>query len=102
MNTYRLLFLGAGFSHLAGLPLGSELFQKVQRLINAEYGKDNHVENDVKRFIEYNKQCFGKILSIKDIDIEDFLGFLDVEHYLGLKGKDTWSSEGNESQLMIP
>jgi hypothetical protein len=34
------------------------------------------------------------------VDYEEFLGFLDVEHYLGLKGKDTWSSEGNESQLI--
>lgn len=36
-----------------------------------------------------------------NVNCEEFLGFLDVEHYLGLKGKDTWSSEGNESQLMI-
>jgi hypothetical protein len=101
MNTYRLLFLGAGFSHLAGLPLGPALFRKVRRWISDEHGSDNHVERDLKRFSNYNERCFGRLLSPDDVDCEEFLGFLDVEHYLGLKGKDTWSSEGNESQLMI-
>lgn len=101
MDTYRLIFLGAGFSHLAGLPLGPALFREVRRLINSEHGSDNHVERDLKRFIDYTERCFGRVLLSDDIDSEEFLGFLDVEHYLGLKGKDTWSSEGNESQLMI-
>jgi hypothetical protein len=101
MNTYRLLFLGAGFSHLAGLPLGPSLFREVRRKVRAEYGADNHVERDLKRFTEYTQQCFGRVVATENVDCEEFLGFLDVEHYLGLKGKDTWSSEGNESQLMI-
>jgi len=29
------------------------------------------------------------------------MSYLDIEHYLGFRGSDTWSQEGNESQLMI-
>lgn len=101
MNTYRLLFLGAGFSCLAGLPLGPALFHEVRRRVRGEYGMDNHVERDLNRFNDYVQRCFGRVVAPDNVDCEEFLGFLDIEHYLGLKGKDTWSSEGNESQLMI-
>jgi hypothetical protein len=101
MSSYRLLMLGAGFSNLAGLPLGPALFQKVRKRIAIDHSRDNHVESDLRRFTNYLQECFGRVVSPEDVDYEEFLGFLDVEHYLGLKGKDTWSSEGNESQLMI-
>src|SRR5207237_10211631 len=35
------------------------------------------------------------------LDLELLMSYLDIEHYLGLRGSDTWSLEGNESQLMI-
>jgi len=101
MKTSRLLFLGAGFSRPAGLPLGSELFHQVRARIASQHGRDNHVERDLKRYIDYMRNCFNRDIPPEEVDYEQFLGFLDVEHYLGLKGKDTWSSEGNESQLMI-
>ena len=91
MSTYRLLFLGAGFSHLAGLPLGPALFREVRRRINREYGTDNHVERDLNHFTDYLQRCFGRDVAPDNVDFEEFLGFLDFEHYLGLKGKDTWS-----------
>jgi hypothetical protein len=28
------------------------------------------------------------------------MSYLDIEHFLGLRGSDTWSSEGNESQII--
>lgn len=34
------------------------------------------------------------------MDFEDFMRFLDVEHYLGLRGKDTWSEDGNEGTIV--
>ena len=101
MNTFRLIFLGAGFSKAANLPLGSELFVEVRRLITTKYGKDNVLERDLELFLEYLNKCEGKNETNDSIDYEEFLGFLDVEHFLGLKGKDTLSSEGNESQLLI-
>jgi hypothetical protein len=39
--------------------------------------------------------------SVDDINIEKFLSFLDIEHYLELEGSDTWSNEGNLTQLMV-
>jgi len=34
------------------------------------------------------------------VDFEDFMRFLDVEHYLGLRGGDTWSEDGNEGTIV--
>ena len=28
------------------------------------------------------------------------MGFLDVEHFLGLRGSDTWSDDGNEGTVV--
>jgi len=100
-KTFRLLFLGAGFSRPAGLPLGRELFQAVRGSIMSENGRDNHVERDLARYVRYVNDCKGSEQTAETVDYEQFLAFLDVEHYLGLKGKDTWSDEGNESQLMV-
>lgn len=100
-DTFRLLFLGAGFSKLAGLPLGQELFPLVRKAVVNKYGSDNHLESDLRRYVKYLQRTEGSNLSEDEVNYEEFLGFLDVEHYLGLKGKDTWSSEGNESQLMM-
>ena len=98
---YRLFILGSGFSQPAGLPLGRELFQQVRKAVADRYSSDNHVERDLKRYVEYLEDCEGTEVDIATIDYEKFLGFLDNEHYLGLKGKDTWSDQGNESQLMV-
>ena len=35
------------------------------------------------------------------MEFEDFLAFLDIEHHLGLAGRDKWSREGNESQVLV-
>jgi len=37
----------------------------------------------------------------ENVQFEDFLAYLDVEHYLGLRGSDTWSSDGNETQVLV-
>ena len=100
-GTFRIIFLGSGFSKPAGLPLGIELFREVRRSIALEYGKDNKMEGDLERYVDYLNKCEGMTYTADTIDYELFMGFLDVEHYLGLKGGDTWSDEGNESQLMV-
>ena len=33
--------------------------------------------------------------------MEDFISYLDVEHFLELRGSDTFSSEGNKSQIIL-
>jgi hypothetical protein len=55
----------------------------------------------LRDFKLYLKRCYGRLIDYDEIDFEEFLGFLDVEHYLRLRGKDTWSEEGNEAQLMM-
>lgn len=99
--TFRILVLGAGFSRLAGLPLGTELFQLVRRSVATAHGRTNRLERDIARYIQYRRNCDDCALTPDSIDYEEFLGFLDIEHFLWLRGGDTWSSEGNESQLMI-
>ena len=100
-KTFRLLFLGAGFSQPAGLPLGKELLSEVRRLLRATHGPNNLVERDLIRYTKYLSDCEGIETTVDSVDYEKFLGFLDTEHFLGLKGSDTWSDEGNESQLIV-
>jgi len=48
----------------------------------------DHFQTDLKTYLRYRKQCDGVTLTPSTVDFEDFLGFLDVEHHLGLRGKD--------------
>ena len=100
-QTFRIVILGAGFSQPAGLPLGTDLFTQIRQNISTSYGPDNHVERDLTRYVTYVSDCEGNGITVATVNHESFLAFLDREHYLGLKGGDTWSDEGNESQLMI-
>src|SRR5262249_5367464 len=34
------------------------------------------------------------------VNYEEFLGYLDIEYHLGLRGSDTWSDDGNEAQVV--
>jgi hypothetical protein len=101
MRTNRIIFVGAGFSALAGLPLGAQLFLAIRRDIAATYGGDSQFEEDLANYLCYRERCEGNPLGADDVDMEDFLSFLDIEHSLGLRGKDTWSVEGNQAQIMI-
>ena len=51
--------------------------------------------------MEYRKACDRVYLLVTKIDLEEFMSYLDMEHFLGLRSRDTWSEEGNEPQLMI-
>ena len=73
----------------------------MRRLLRDKHGSDNYVERDIQRYAEYLSDCKGKVITAETVDYEDFLGFLDTEHFLSLKGSDTWSDEGNESQIMV-
>lgn len=98
---FRIFVLGAGFSRSAGLPLGAELFTEVRKCIEFRHGRDTKFKRDVGNYLEYRKACTGVELLEPEIDLEEFMSFLDIEHFLELRGSDTWSQEGNESQLMI-
>ncbi|MCG8028666.1 MAG: SIR2 family protein [Candidatus Thiodiazotropha taylori] len=98
---FRIFVLGAGFSKPAGLPLASELYREVKRSIEAKHGKETKFQRDLDHYIDYRRACDGIEQDEDNIDLEELMSFLDIEHFLGLRGGDTWSEEGNESQLMI-
>ena len=54
--------------------------------------------DDLNSYLEFRHKCDPKQVGV---DFEKFLGFLDVQHLLGLRGKDTWSERGNETQMIV-
>ena len=56
---------------------------------------------DIAKYLDYRRECDGVVLDPEEVDYEDFLGFLDIEHSLGLAGPDTWSIHGNRTQVLI-
>ena len=98
---FRIFILGAGFSRPAGLPLATELYTAVRARINARYGSETKFSRDIHNYLEYCSDCGVTGQTEDNLDLELFMSYLDIEHYLGFRGSDTWSQEGNESQLMI-
>ena len=101
MRRFRIFILGAGFSHAAGLPLGEELWNLARTRASDCTGRAGHFKEDMESYLQYRLECDGLAMRPEEIDFEDFLGFLDLEHYLGLAGSDTWSHDGNESQVLL-
>lgn len=97
---FRFFIIGAGFSVHAGLPLGEQLFELVREAVRHRYGSDNKLEGDLDWYLKYRHRC-DEVSTDAPVDYEKFMSHLDLEHYLGLRGSDTWSDEGNESQLLI-
>jgi len=98
---FRIIILGAGFSKPGGLPLAPALWREVLARIDRDAGKENCVRRDLEVFRKYKEAVDGSAPSPESVDFEEFISFLDVEHYLGLRGSDTWSSEGNETQVVV-
>ena len=98
---FRIFILGAGFSKHAGLPLGPELWQKIRSRAQLLPGRAAKFQSDLESYIDYRRDCDGCELTPDDVDFEDFCGFLDIEHFLGLRGSDTWSDDGNEGTIVI-
>jgi SIR2-like domain len=96
-----LYILGAGFSAAAGLPLANDLWKEVCTRALLMTGRAGQFREDLDYYIEFKARAEGVHLQRDEINFEEFLGFLDIEHYLGLRGSDTWSEDGNESQVII-
>lgn len=100
---HRLIVLGAGFSVPAGFPLASELWWQIRNAAKA-YGQDTRAHeffNDLDGYIAFKRDTEGASLHPDSVDFEDFMRFLDIEHYLGLRGGDTWSEDGNEATVVV-
>ncbi len=98
---YRIFILGAGFSRPAGLPLADELWREVRYRAKSLCGRAAKFWDDLETYIQFRKDCDGVALTPDEVDFEDFLAFLDIEHHLGLRGSDTWSVDGNEGQVVV-
>ena len=96
-----LYILGAGFSVAAGLPMAEELWKEVYRRAVRMTGRAERFRRDIDDYIEFKERAEGRRLQRDSVNFEEFLGFLDIEHYLGLRGSDTWSEDGNESQVIV-
>lgn len=98
---FRIFVLGAGFSVPAGLPTAAELYPEVVKRVELLHGKDNRFHWAIQDYIDYRKSSDGVELSIDTIDLEEFMSYLDIEHFLGLEGSDTLSEHGNAAQLFV-
>ncbi len=98
---FAIYILGAGFSKSAGLPLATELWSEVRRRALCLTGRAGFFRDDLQTYIEYRKRCDGINLTFETVDLEDFMAFLDIEFHLGLRGKETWSAQGNEAQVVV-
>ena len=99
---YRLIILGAGFSRPAGFPLAVDLWKEIRETA-ASFPPDRRAHKfnqDLHHYIEFRRETDGSALTPEAVDFEDFMRFLDVEHYLGLRGSDTWSEDGNEGTVV--
>jgi SIR2-like domain len=98
----RLIILGAGFSRPAGFPLAMDLWKEIRETA-ASFSQDLRAykfNEDLSHYIKFREEADGKTLTPETVDFEDFMRFLDVEHYLGLRGGDTWSEDGNEGTIV--
>ncbi len=64
-------------------------------------GRAEKFRRDLNDYIQYVADSEGVKLDPDRINFEKFLSYLDVEFHLGLRGGDTWSSEGNETQVIV-
>jgi hypothetical protein len=100
MRPFAIYILGAGFSQPAGLPLATDLWREVSRRAAPLTGRMAQFRKDLKDFIKFKAECDGIHLSPNQVNYEEFLGYLDIEYHLELRGSDTWSDDGNEAQVV--
>jgi hypothetical protein len=98
---YRIFVIGAGFSRYAGLPLGVELWKLCLARTKKTIVYENKLKPDIDSFLRYKKFKSNKSITESQIDLEEFISYLDIEHFLLLKGSDTMTSTGNESQHLL-
>jgi hypothetical protein len=98
---YRLFILGAGFSKAAGFPLAVDLWHEVRRRVQSLTGRARMFDEDLEGYLQYRQEADGETMSPDDVNFEDFMRFLDIEHFLGVRGSDTWSGDGNEGTIVV-
>ncbi len=100
MPKYRIFVLGAGFSCPAGLPTAIELWQEILEKAKTLWGRAAKFHEDLEAYINYCRECDGLEIAADEVNFEDFMKYLDIEHFLGVRGSDTWSEDGNEGTIV--
>ena len=97
----KIFIIGAGFSSPAGLPLTQQLFEQIREETRFNTWMSETIEIEYESFKEYINNTYDKEDAERKLsNIEDFISFLDVEHFLSLHGADTWSDIGNQAQIL--
>jgi hypothetical protein len=98
---FRIFILGAGFSKPAGYPSAPELWREIRRRARLLNGRAAKFQTDLNSFLQYQRDCNGVEIAEETVDFEELCRFLDIEHFLGLRGSDTWSVDGNEGTVVV-
>jgi hypothetical protein len=98
---FAIYILGAGFSKPAGLPLACELWDEVRRRALSLSGRASFFRDDLETYIEYRKKCDGKRLAFEEVDLEEFMAFLDIEFHMGLRYLHKTSTRGKPSTAWL-
>lgn len=64
-------------------------------------GRAEKFKEDIDAYLRFRHDCDAVEQAADDIDFEEFMGFLDVEFYLNVRGSQTWSDDGNETQVLV-
>lgn len=96
----RVFFLGAGFSAPAGVPIAADLLPHALREVRSRFPEESKLDRGIEEYLTFREATSGVAASVP-IDVEDLSDYLAYEHFLGLRGSDTFSDEGNEDQLML-
>lgn len=62
---------------------------------------ENILKPDLERFCQYKEHTEGISVPEDRIDAEEFVAFLDVEHYLRFLGGEIYSTDGDRSQQLV-
>jgi hypothetical protein len=96
----RLFFVGAGFSVPAGLPVANDLLSVAIEEIE-EFQTESHLHRAIDEYQDFVEATRGERPPLDGIDVEEFVEYLDHEHFFGFLGSDTFSEEGNRPQLLL-
>lgn len=73
-----LYILGAGFSQIAGLPLGTDLFESILQEIEYPFFF-NILKPDIESYVKFRKEADGYEIGIHEINLEEFIAFLGIQ-----------------------
>ena len=94
----RVFVLGAGFSALAGLPLGADLLPGIKAEAQYLAGPDNALEHSLSAYLRYRRDISGAL--DKEFDLERFVEYVDHKHFLHLREADRDSDPYADHRLV--